>query len=95
MVFYTRRSDPSQNQNCLISGFFFIQLFLALVRSGADHQLGLNQGIKLLLSQSIELQSTLLEGKALLVSVLGNLASHIVTDLGVEAGNKHETVESS
>lgn len=73
---------------CILS--FLIGLLL-LVGAGADHQLGLDKGVKLVLGQSLELQGTLLEGEALLVGVLGYLAGHVVADLGVKAGDKHKT----
>lgn len=63
---------------------------LRLVLLGSDHQLRANVGVKLLLAESLELHGALLEGKTLLVSVLGDLASHVVTDDGVEAGDQHE-----
>jgi hypothetical protein len=61
---------------------------LRLLRS--DHKLRADVAVKVLLAKSLELHSALLEGKALLVSVLGDLAGHVVTDDGVEAGDKHE-----
>ena len=66
--------------------------FLTLVRARTDHELGLDEGIKLLLGQCLHLHRTLLQGQALLVSVLGNLAGHVVANLGVEAGDKHESI---
>lgn len=64
------------------------RLFLLL---GSNHELGTNVGVKLLLAQGLQLHSTLLEGEALLVSVLGDLGGHVVTDDGVEASDKHQT----
>jgi hypothetical protein len=63
---------------------------LRLVLLGSDHQLRADVGVELLLAESLELHGALLEGKTLLVSVLGNLAGHVVADDGVEAGDQHE-----
>ena len=63
---------------------------LRLVLLGSDHQLRANVGVELLLAESLELHGALLEGKTLLVSVLGHLAGHVVTNDGVEAGDQHE-----
>jgi hypothetical protein len=46
--------------------------------------------VEVLFTESLKLHSALLEGKTLLVSVLGDLAGHVVTDDGVKAGDKHE-----
>ena len=46
--------------------------------------------VKVLLAESLELHGALLEGEALLVGVLGDLAGHVVADDGVEAGDEHE-----
>jgi hypothetical protein len=46
--------------------------------------------VKVLFAKSLELHSALLESKTLLVSVLGDLAGHVVANDGVEAGDKHE-----
>lgn len=59
-----------------------------LLRS--DHKLGTNVGVELLLAESLELHSGLLESEALLVGVLGDLAGHVVADDGVEAGDEHK-----
>jgi hypothetical protein len=64
-------------------------LFLLL---GADHQLGTDVLVKVLFAKSLELHGTLLQGKTLLVCVLGDLGGHVVSNDGVEAGDKHETV---
>lgn len=63
---------------------------LTFVRLGADHELRLDEGIKLLLSEGIQLEGRLLERETLLVGILSNLASHVIANLGVEAGDKHE-----
>ena len=73
--------------------YFMFSEHSTLVGARAHHQLGLDQGIKLLLSQCIQLEGTLLKGKALLVSVLGHLTSHIVSNLRVKAGDKHKTIK--
>jgi hypothetical protein len=46
--------------------------------------------VKVLFAKSLKLHSALLESKTLLVSVLGDLAGHVVADNGVKAGDKHE-----
>lgn len=71
--------------------FIVYSLRSQLVGLGLNHKLRLDKRVKLLLGQGIELKSTLLESQALLVGVLGDLAGHIVANLGVEAGNQHET----
>lgn len=64
---------------------------LLLVGARANHELRLDEGIKVLFVEGLELHGALLEGETLLVSVLGDLGGHVVSDLGVEAGNEHET----
>jgi len=63
---------------------------LRLVLLGSDHQLGADVVVELLLTESLELHGALLEGEALLVGVLGDLAGHVITDDWVEAGDQHE-----
>lgn len=65
---------------------------LQLVLGGDDHELRLDERVKLLRGESLELHGALLESEALLVGVLGNLAGHVVANLGVEAGDEHETI---
>lgn len=65
-------------------------LHLALVRLGPDHELRLDECVEFVRSQGVELHGAVLESQTLLVRVLGYLGCHIVTDLGVEAGNQHE-----
>lgn len=64
-----------------------LHLFLLL---GSKHELGTDGLVEVLLAQSLELHSTLLEGETLLVSVLGDLGGHVVANDGVKAGDKHE-----
>lgn len=68
-------------------------LHLALVRLGPDHELRLDERVELVRGQGVELHGAALEGQALLVRVLGYLGRHVVTDLGVEAGNQHKPVK--
>lgn len=68
-----------------------IQTSLQLVGARSNHELRLDEGVELSFSEGLELHGTLLEGEALLVSVLGDLGSHVVSDLGVEASDEHET----
>lgn len=63
-------------------------LFLLL---GADHQLRADVLVEVLLAQSLELHSTLLQGQTLLVGVLGDLGGHVIANNGVQAGNQHQT----
>lgn len=65
-----------------------VPLFLLL---GSQHQLGTDVLLKVLLAKSLEFHGTFLESDALLVSVLGHLGGHVVTDDRVQAGNKHQT----
>lgn len=74
----------------------FVQLYsLRLVLAGDNHELGLDECVKLLLGEGVELHGALLEGQALLVRILGDLAGHVVANLGVEAGDEHKTIEVS
>lgn len=65
-----------------------ISLFFLL---GADHQLGAHVFIKVFLAESLELHGTGFQGDALLVSILGNLGSHVIANDRVQAGHKHQT----
>lgn len=76
---------PSTHLACLST-----QANLLLVRARSNHELRLDEGIELIFGESLELHGALLEGKALLVSVLGDLGGHVVPNLGVEAGDEHE-----
>lgn len=64
-------------------------LFLLL---GSNHQLRTDSLVKVLGANSVKLHGALLEGKTLLVCVLGDLGGHVVANDGVEAGDKHQTV---
>lgn len=68
-------------------------MLLYLLRS--YHELGLHQGVKLVLSQRLELHGTLLQRQTLLVGILGHFAGHIVANLGVEACYQHQTIDSN
>ena len=68
----------------------FAHLFVLL---GSEHELGADVFVELLRAKSLKLHSTLLEGKVLLVSVLGNLGSHVVTNDRVQAGDEHQTIK--
>jgi len=72
----------------MFSGTRHKHLFLLL---GRKHELWTDVLVEFLLAQSFELHGTLLKRRALLVRVLGDLAGHVVTDDGVEAGDKHQT----
>ena len=47
--------------------------------------------VKVLLADDLELESSSLQGHAILVCVLGGLAGRIVANDGVEASHQHET----
>lgn len=68
-----------------------LYMHLTLVRRRSDHELRLDEAVKLLGGESLELHGGILQGETLLVSVLGDLAGHVVSNLGIEASNKHET----
>ena len=59
---------------------------------GSQHQLGADMLVELLGAESLELHSTLLQSKVLLVSVLGHLGGHVVTNYRVQASHKHQTI---
>lgn len=56
-----------------------------------QHELWSDILVKVLAAQRLEFHGTFLEGQLLLVSILGNLAGHVVSDDRVQAGDKHET----
>lgn len=59
------------------------------LRLWCQHQLWPHGTVKFLLAQSLELHCTLFERRTLLVSVLGNLGGHVVTNDWVQTCYKH------
>ena len=72
------------------SGINCTLLFLLL---GSKHQLRADMGVEVLLAEGLKLHGTLLQSETLLVGVLSDLGCHVVTDNGVQAGDKHQTGE--
>jgi len=70
------------------------RLVLGLIFGGVDHEFGPDVLVKVRLADDIELERSLLEREVVLVSVFGGLASGVVADDRVEAGDEHETASS-
>ena len=68
---------------------------LSLVSRGTDHQLRLHELVEVCLAQGVQFHGTLLEGQTLLVRILSNLACHVIANLGVKAGDQHESVSNA
>lgn len=66
-------------------------LVLGLVVGRVDHELWSDILVKVGFADDFELEGGLLEGEVVLVGVLGSLASGVVANDGVEAGNQHQT----
>jgi len=84
---------------CIVFYIFTIyfpsrRLVLGLVLGGVDHKFGPDVLVKVRLADNLELERSLLEREVVLVCVFGGLASGVVADDGVEAGDKHETALS-
>jgi hypothetical protein len=55
-----------------------------------DHEFGSDLLVELLGSEEAERDGRLLEGRSLLVSLLGALGDVVITEMGVEDGGEHE-----
>lgn len=61
-----------------------------LVMLGAKHIFRLNPIVELLFGDVTEFKGRLLESGALLMGILGNGSSFIVTNMGIKGGDQHK-----
>lgn len=79
-----------QDKLFYIADFVLFHACVCLKLLRANHQLGADKGVKLFLSKGVELHGGFLKSQTLLVSILGNLAGHVIANLGVEASDQHK-----